>query len=219
MIRGRLAACSALMLVVVAVPAHAELVYFTTGSSLNVKAHRQDGETLVLSLRGGGEVECPAASIVRIEPDEVPYLDPVPNAVEHAITADAAGRGPVVDPRYEPIIQRVSAEQGVDVRLVRAVIQVESAYQPLARSAKGAVGLMQVMPATARLYGVTNPYDPTANIEAGIRHLKSLLERFPLALALAAYNAGEAAVQRFRGVPPYPETRNYVSAILKLVNP
>jgi soluble lytic murein transglycosylase-like protein len=104
------------------------------------------------------------------------------------------------------------------VKLVRAVIQVESAYQPRARSRKGAVGLMQVMPATARQYGVSNPYDPAANIEAGIRHLKALLERFPLALALAAYNAGEATVERFRGIPPYPETRNYVSTILKLMN-
>ena len=80
------------------------------------------------------------------------------------------------------------------------------------------MGLMQLMPATARQYAVADPYDPQANIEGGIKHLKMLLARFPTALALAAYNAGEAAVQRFRGVPPYPETRDYVSRILKLVN-
>ncbi len=115
---------------------------------------------------------------------------------------------------YGDIIDTVAAEQGVDARLVRAVIQVESAYQARARSRKGAMGLMQLMPDTARQYAVADPYDPRANIEAGIKHLKALLERFPLALALAAYNAGEAAVERFNGIPPYAETRSYVSAIL-----
>ncbi len=78
------------------------------------------------------------------------------------------------------------------------------------------MGLMQLMPATARQYAVADPYDPESNIEAGTRHLKSLLERLPLTLALAAYNAGEAAVQRFRSVPPYPETRQYVARVLHL---
>ena len=114
------------------------------------------------------------------------------------------------------LIDRVAAEQGVDAKLVRAVIQVESAYRERARSPKGAMGLMQLMTDTARQYQVTDPYDPKANIEAGSKHLKSLLERFPLALALAAYNAGEAAVARFRGMPPYAETRDYVSRILTL---
>jgi hypothetical protein len=197
--------------------ARAELVYFANGRSLNVKAHRMEGDTLVLSLRGGGEIECAAAAIVRIEPDEVPW----PEEVTPKADADTEIRLPALSAadtsEYEPIIRRVAAEQGVDVRLVHAVIQVESAYQPRARSPKGAIGLMQVMPATARQYGVTNPYDPAGNIEAGIRHLKSLLERFPLALALAAYNSGEATVERFRGIPPYPETRNYVSSILRLM--
>jgi soluble lytic murein transglycosylase-like protein len=98
------------------------------------------------------------------------------------------------------------------------VIQVESAYQQRARSRKGAVGLMQLMPETARQYAVADPFDPTSNIEAGIKHLKSLLERWPRELALAAYNAGEAAVTRFRGIPPYPETRAYVARILQLVS-
>ena len=101
---------------------------------------------------------------------------------------------------------------------MRAVIQVESAYQTAARSPKGAMGLMQLMPATARRYAVENPFDPAANVEAGTRYLKSLLDRFPLNLALAAYNAGEGAVERFGGVPPYPETRAYVGRILKLVS-
>src|SRR4029077_20102627 len=111
---------------------------------------------------------------------------------------------------FSEIIDRVAAEQDVPVKLVRAGVQVESAYNVPARSAKGAMGLMQLMPATARQYAVADPFDPASNIEAGIKHLKSLLQRLPVALALAAYNAGEAAVQRFNGIPPYPETRNYV---------
>jgi len=120
--------------------------------------------------------------------------------------------------KYGDIIEKVSAEQDVPVKLVRAVIQVESAYHERARSPKGAMGLMQLMPATAKQYAVADPYDPASNIEAGVKHLKSLLQRLPVALALAAYNAGEAAVQRFNGIPPYRETQDYVSRILNLVN-
>ena len=102
--------------------------------------------------------------------------------------------------------------------LVRALIQVESDYRPTARSRKGAMGLMQLMPSTAREYNVRNPFEPKANIEAGIKHLKSLIDRFgaSLELALAAYNAGAGAVEKFNGIPPYRETRNYVSRILSL---
>jgi soluble lytic murein transglycosylase-like protein len=117
---------------------------------------------------------------------------------------------------YGDIINKFAAEQDVPVKLVRAVIEVESAYKSRARSPKGAMGLMQLMPATARRYAVADPYDPASNIEAGIKHLKSLLQRLPVTLALAAYNAGEAAVQRFNGIPPYPETRDYVSRIMRL---
>jgi soluble lytic murein transglycosylase-like protein len=192
-----------------AAPAHAELVFFASGRSLSVKGHRVDGDSLVLTLRSGGEVICERSVITRIAPDEVPYPEPQP------VAAPAA---PVVESiqRYAAIIDKASAAQGVDPKLVRAVIQVESAYQQRARSRKGAMGLMQLMPETAREYGVADPYDPASNIEAGIKHLKSLLQRFPKDLALAAYNAGEAAVQRFRGMPPYPETRAYVASILAL---
>ena len=143
----------------------------------------------------------------------MPYPEPEgPPAVPVPVEPPA-----IVGP-YSEIIDRVAAEQDVPVKLVRAVIQVESAYNVRARSAKGAMGLMQLMPATLRRYAVADPYDPASNIEAGIKHLKSLLQHLPVALALAAYNAGEAAVQRFNGIPPYPETRNYVSRILALAN-
>ena len=200
-----------------AAPARAELVYFATGRTLNVKAHRLEGDSLVLTLRNGGEAILEASLITRIAPDEAPY--PEPPVVEAQVRPPAdspTNAAPRLQPDLEAFIDRVSAREGVDAKLVRAVIEVESGYQPRARSPKGAMGLMQLMPATARQYAVTNPYDPAANIEAGIKHLKSLLARFPPALALAAYNAGDAAVQRFGGIPPYAETRNYVSRILQI---
>jgi soluble lytic murein transglycosylase-like protein len=118
---------------------------------------------------------------------------------------------------YDEIIEKAAAAEGVSSQLVRAVIQVESAYQARARSRKGAMGLMQLMPETARQYDVVDPYEPRSNIQAGVKHLKWLLARFELPLALAAYNAGEAAVRRFGGLPPYPETRDYVSRVLALL--
>ena len=184
-------------------------MYFQNGRSMSVKSHRLDGEQLVLTLRGGGEIVCPAATIARFAPDEVPYPEDLPPAPVVA-TQTAVPYGEIID--------KVSAAQGVDAKLVRAVIQVESAYQERAKSRKGAMGLMQLMPETARQYAVADPYEPESNIEAGIKHLKSLLQRFAqnVPLALAAYNAGEATVRRFGGIPPYPETRAYVTSILQL---
>jgi soluble lytic murein transglycosylase-like protein len=157
--------------------------------------------------------------ISRFAPDEVPYPDPAPQVEQDDRVAvePAPVDSTTPDPRFDAIIKRVAAARGVDPTLVRAVIQVESAYEPRARSPKGAVGLMQVMPATGRQYGITNLYDPSSNIEAGVTHLRALLDRFPLTLALAAYNAGEAAVERFAGIPPYPETLDYVARIRRLV--
>ena len=171
-----------------------------------------EGESLVLTLRNGGEIICDSSVVSSIEPDEVPY----PGIEPADAATTAADGGSLAVQRYGAIIERVSAANGVDPKLVRAVIQVESAYQRSARSRKGAMGLMQLMPATARQYGVRDPYDPESNIQGGIKHLKMLLGRLPTALALAAYNAGEAAVQRYGGIPPYPETRAYVSRILAL---
>ena len=118
---------------------------------------------------------------------------------------------------YDPIIESAATRHDVDARIVKAVIQVESAFQPRARSSKGAMGLMQLMPKTARQYQARNPYDPASNIDAGTKYLKQLLDEFELPLALAAYNAGEGAVRRFGGIPPYAETQAYVAKILGLL--
>jgi len=118
--------------------------------------------------------------------------------------------------RYEPLIQEHAGRHSLRPELVRAVIQVESGFNSRARSPKGAMGLMQLMPATARELGVDDPYDPDANIRGGTTYLRRLIDRYEgnEELALAAYNAGAAAVDRYgRVVPPYRETQDYVKRI------
>ncbi len=120
--------------------------------------------------------------------------------------------------RFDAIIDEHAEAAGVSADLVRAVIQVESAFNPLAVSPKGAMGLMQLMPATATELGVGNPFDPSQNIGGGVRYLKRLLARYDdrVELALAAYNAGPGAVDRYgQQVPPYRETRDYVKKITR----
>jgi soluble lytic murein transglycosylase-like protein len=120
--------------------------------------------------------------------------------------------------RYEPLIQEHASRHALRPDLVRAVIQVESGFNPRARSAKGAMGLMQLMPATAREFGVRDPYDPAENIRGGTTYLRRLIDRYDgnEELALAAYNAGSSAVDRHgRAVPPYRETRDYVKKVGK----
>jgi soluble lytic murein transglycosylase-like protein len=115
----------------------------------------------------------------------------------------------------DQIIEDAAGRHHVDPNLVRALIRVESNFNPAAVSPKGAMGLMQLMPATARRFNVTNPFSAQQNVEAGVHHLKRLLDSFGgnVPLSLAAYNAGEQAVNRNNGVPPYPETQNYVRRI------
>ncbi len=119
--------------------------------------------------------------------------------------------------RFEPIVRLASERFGVDPHLVWAVIKVESDFDPDAISRKGARGLMQLMPATARMHHVGNIHDPGENIRAGVRHLRLLLDRFNgnFRLSLAAYNAGIKAVERYRNVPPFSETKKYVRLVLQ----
>lgn len=195
-------------------PAHAELVYFSSGRALSVRAIRSNGDRLLLHLRGGGEVLCDRNLIVKVTPDEVEYPD------ETVVPRGQAARDvlPPIPVKFRTLVTNTAAKHGVDERLVHALIQVESGYRSRALSPKGARGLMQVLPSTGRQYGALDLFDPRANLDAGVRHLKSLLGRFELPVALAAYNAGEAAVARFGGIPPFRETQNYVSRVLRLLN-
>ena len=202
--------------------ASAEIVFMTSGSTLSVKSHATSGDTVTLTLRSGGTVTCDKTLIERIVPDEVPHPDPLPPSTLQAPPVDpspAAMRSAALrDTVYAGLIAAASETHGVDPVLVQALIQVESNYRPRARSSKGAMGLMQLMPSVAREYRVKNAYDPASNIDAGVRKLKSLIDvmQGDLKRALAAYNAGEAAVSRFGGVPPYRETQTYVTKILAI---
>jgi soluble lytic murein transglycosylase-like protein len=130
----------------------------------------------------------------------------------------ATRRARPVDPgRFSPLVEQAAREHQIDQALLRAVIAVESGYDPNAVSHKGAVGLMQLMPQTARRYGVRNMYDPAQNIQGGARYLRDLMGKFnnDLPLVLAAYNAGEDAIaQHGNRIPPYRETRSYVPRVL-----
>lgn len=121
--------------------------------------------------------------------------------------------------RFESLIHQMARRHEVDVALVKAVIRTESYFNPNATSRVGASGLMQLMPQTAAKYGVTDLYSPKQNIEAGVKHLKYLLQRYPdqLSHVLAAYNAGENAVDKYNGIPPYEETQNYVKKVMRFL--
>jgi soluble lytic murein transglycosylase-like protein len=147
----------------------------------------------------------------RLAPQACPApSEPPPGATETAEAPAAAG--------YTREIATTASRYGVDHRLVEAVVRVESAGNPRAVSRKGALGLMQLMPARAASLGVAQPFDPVANLDGGVRHLRELLTRYDgnVRLALAAYNAGEEAVRLHGGVPPFPETQEYVRKVLRL---
>lgn len=152
------------------------------------------------------------------EPCHPKYLRLAPTACPSpappAVTAEPGAS-------FTQAIESTATRYGVDHRLVQAVVQVESGGNPKAVSPKGAQGLMQLMPARALALGVTNAFDPGANLDGGVRHLRDLLARYAgnIRLALAAYNAGEDAVRLHAGIPPYRETQDYVRKVLALYNP
>jgi soluble lytic murein transglycosylase-like protein len=142
------------------------------------------------------------------------------NADAQAVTVPVAPAGQMIvgrtNPEFDPLIRQHARDQGIRAELVRAVIQVESAFNRWAVSPKGAMGLMQLMPATAKELGVSDPFNPAENIRGGVTYLRQLLDRYndDEKLALAAYNAGPTAVDRYGSkIPPYKETRNYVQKI------
>lgn len=126
-------------------------------------------------------------------------------------------RDPTRAKKYDPLIASAADRYKIDRSLIKAVIRAESDFLPHATSPKGAQGLMQLMPATARLHGVLRAYDPEDNVEGGVRHLRQLLDRYGgnVRLALAAYNAGSGAVDKHGGVPPYPETWQYLERVMR----
>jgi soluble lytic murein transglycosylase-like protein len=212
---------------VIASEARADIVVFKNGRTMPARSYKVVDDMATIVLRSGGEVTFPASVVERVDPDEVPFPEPESSTAAAAPTVAAVApqlnvsamiADEVLAARpFAELISSVAAAYQVDARLVHAVVEQESNYQPRARSKKGARGLMQLMPATARQYGVRNSYDPKSNLEAGVRHLKDLLNRLDLPIALAAYNAGEGTIQRYGGLPPYPETQSYVRNILRRV--
>ena len=142
----------------------------------------------------------------------------VPAAANGAAKAARGGSVALDHSELRQLVNRISLEHGMDPKLVDALVRVESSYDPRAVSRKGAMGLMQLMPDTANRLKVEDPFNPEENVRAGVKEFSRLVDRYAgsLQLALAAYNAGEGAVARYRGIPPYTETRNYISRILTL---
>jgi hypothetical protein len=145
-------------------------------------------------------------------------ISPVPVETSSPDTRSLMSGHKITQAEVDAAIEAAAARHNVDANLVRSIIKVESNFNPHAVSRKGAIGLMQLMPATARELNVRNPFDVTQNIDGGVRHFKGLLQNFggDVRKSLAAYNAGAGAVARNGGVPPYAETRNYVNRITQL---
>ena len=197
------AAAIALTVVLVATDVSADLAVMRNGQALKVESWRIVGESVHLRLPDGGEVITSFEVLAAVVPDEIGE----PRAIDESAPLDL--------PR---MILEAARRGGLDPALVAAVVRVESAFLPEAVSPKGALGLMQLMPATAAELGVTDPFAPDQNLAAGVRHLSGLLSRYDgdVRRALAAYNAGAASVDRHGGIPPYPETRAYVERVLEV---
>jgi soluble lytic murein transglycosylase-like protein len=188
--------------------AAAEYAVLDTGFRIRAERHEQAGERVRLFLDNGGSIEFPAAQISAFEPEDyvAPPAAAAPAAAAEAFDLDAA-------------VRALAEEYRLPEELVHSVISAESAYDPAAVSVKGAIGLMQLMPETARELAV-DPRDPGENVQGGVSYLKQLLERYAgsrdqLVLALAAYNAGPGAVDRYRGLPPYAETHEFVRRVIE----
>ena len=207
--------------------AAAALAVFTDGRAAKIADYRVDGDDIQIFLPGGGSYTTSLLLVERIVDDEVP---PAPEVALRLPTADSAvaydlsyqpARKPLFRSDYDRVIDSTCRRFNLDASFVSAVIKAESNYNPRARSRKGARGLMQLMPSTALRLGIARTYDPIANIRGGVMYLKQLAERFlnKPELVLAAYNAGEDAVDQYGGIPPYRETVEYVRRILRWWTP
>ncbi len=210
-----------------AVPVQGALVVLEEGRHLKVTAFEMVGEERIrLTLYGGGEIVLPIERVERIVDDEIDpaaFL-PAPAPPSALLRPRMSVRTPTGRPhgapaKYAGLVESAATAHRLDPALVAAVIRVESAWRPRAVSPKGARGLMQLMPATARRLGVTRSFDPAQNVRGGARYLSLLAERFgehEAEKVLAAYNAGEGAVETYDGIPPYRETREYVRKVMAL---
>jgi soluble lytic murein transglycosylase-like protein len=193
-----------------------EYAVLASGARLHVDRHEPEGSKVKLYNKDG-YIELEAAQVTRFEPEE--YAPPVAAASVTTVSA-ATAPGPVVvveaPPSPTALADDAADRYGLPRSLVRSVMAAESGFQPQAVSPKGAIGLMQLMPSTASGLGA-NANDPAQNVDAGARYLRDLLEKYDGGLrhALAAYNAGPGAVDKYKGVPPYRETLHYVKRIEK----
>ncbi|HTR03173.1 MAG TPA: lytic transglycosylase domain-containing protein [Thermoanaerobaculia bacterium] len=215
------AAAAAVLVLAGARPAAAELIVFEDGRVVKASGYRVLADDLEITLPGGGSYHVDLARVERIVDDEV-VVDSVvveggelPAGAAYDLSFQA-GRKPLFGSAYDALIESEAKRYNVDASFVSALIRAESNYQPRAVSRKGARGLMQLMPATAHRLSVARPFDPASNVRGGVRYLRELLDRFGDRpdLVLAAYNAGEGAVETYGGVPPYRETVAYVNRIL-----
>jgi soluble lytic murein transglycosylase-like protein len=186
-------------------------VHFEDGRVLKVAGVEPQGDMIRLSLAGGGVISVPSWRVVDWQ--EVAKREP--EATPKIGRSDSPWRR--VAGSYAEHIERAARVHSVDPVLLTAVARTESNFDPLAVSPKGALGLMQLMPQTAERFGVADVFDVSDNVDGGARYLSWLLDRFDgqTELALAGYNAGEGAVDRYSGVPPYPETENYVEKVMR----
>ena len=190
--------------------APADTLFLRSGKTLKIDALACDSTACIAAL-AGGDVEVLAADVLRVEPDEEVDVEPV------IASSGSDGAGDSTPPRtIEQMVRDAAHKYALPRSLVRAVARAESALNPAAVSPKGAMGVMQLMPGTARELGVRNAFDPGENIDGGARLLRRLLEKYEgrVAEALAAYNAGAGAVARHKGVPPYKETRGYIRKVV-----
>jgi hypothetical protein len=180
-------------------PVRADYAVLRSGVRLHITGYEADGARVRLTVEGG-TVNVQAEDLVAIEPED--HFEPAPPS---PITA-----GP-----FANLIHAAAQKHGLDENLIARVIAMESNFNPRAVSRRQALGLMQLLPVTAARYSVADIFDPAQNIEAGAHYLKDLLTRYRgnLTLALAAYNAGPEMVERYGGIPPFPETQNYVRQI------
>ena len=191
----------------------AEYAVLASGERLHIDGHETDGAHVKLYL-GGGTIELNAEAVRAFEIEEAIPPAPKPAAPNPPSSGAPYTTGKMLSP--QELADAAAKKYGLPPKLVLSVMKAESDFQPGAVSAKGAVGLMQLMPSTAQTLGA-DPLNPTQNVDAGARYLRDLLERFHGGLwhALAAYNAGPAAVEKYGGVPPYPETLDYVRRVNK----